>query len=481
MSAGPNTEAPAERDGASESSRPWPLRSLNLFHAAFVVYVVAGLLAMTFVIPPFQKSDEPSHYYRTVSLSNFDLVCTREPDGEYYFYMKRRYAELPAIINTWEVAMRGDQRYDRDWLRADFSRPELNDERRVGDICNLPPIGYLPNALGVLLGKPFENPLPGFYMGRLAGAIFFLGGLLYALAITPARYRLAVYFYGGLPIVLHQVAAISYDAVQLALFPVMFGYIAKFASEPGQIERKHLVLFLAALLVSISIRSMSYVPLLGLFFAIAPMKMAPDRAAYAKVAGIFFGVTTVVTLIFSAIYLPRVGSVPDVDGEVSAQRQLDHVLGDPWGFIEASYKTVENQGEWLLKQTIGVYGWIDAPMPFFPYYLTLFVLGLVFYHVVREDRKILNGWQVAALFGVVAATIATLFLSLYLVWTPVGQDEVLGLQGRYFIGLLPFTMLAVSQLALMAGRRAFVIAMAIVLLCIMFYNMVSAIDLRYYG
>ncbi len=458
------------------------LRSISFFQAIFFTYVIVGLIVMAFVIPPFQKSDEPAHYFRVVSLANLDLTCTKEPDGEYYMYMKRRYADFPVTIHVWDVALMGDVRYDRDWLRADWSRPEFDEDVRVPDICNLPPVGYLPNVVGVWLGMPFENPLVGFHIGRVLGAVFFVVCLAFAIRLTPERYRLPVYFFGGLPIVLHQVSAFSYDTTQLALFPLLFAYVAKFAVEDKRIERRHLLWFLGILLVSVSIRSLSYIPLLALFFAIRPSRIGPSIRGYLTVSGIFFGVTALVTLILSLVYLPRVGAVPEAEGEISAQRQLDHVLGDPWGFVQACYLTFRNQGEWLLLQSMGVFGWIDTPMSYFPYYLGVFVFGLAFYHVFKSDESlVLNRKQIGALFLTIVGTAALLFLSLYLVWTPVEGKEVLGLQGRYFIGLLPFVMFAMSQLALSIGKQRFMNAMILIFICIVLYNMYRAVDLRYYG
>ena len=185
-----------------------------------------GVLAI--MVPPFQKSDEPGHYYRAVSLANGDLVCQKDADGFYYFAMKKRDAEAPLVFHVWDVALQGDQRFDRAWLKADFSDPHYDEIAHVRDYCNLPPIGYIPSALGVFIGKPFESPLFGIYAGRILGGLLFVAGLIWALKVVPERYRLVVYFFAAAPMILHQVTAISYDTTQFALFPVLFAYLARF-------------------------------------------------------------------------------------------------------------------------------------------------------------------------------------------------------------------------------------------------------------
>ncbi|HEY7374388.1 MAG TPA: DUF2142 domain-containing protein, partial [Polyangia bacterium] len=149
-----------------------------------------ALVIFTFLVPPFQKSDEPAHYFRAVSVTNLDFVCSKDARGEYYFAMKRRYATLPDAVHVWDVAFNYNAKFKTEWLRADFSDPALNQQMPVYDICNLPPVGYVPNALGILAGKPFQNPLIGFYLGRIFGAAFFTGAIILALKIVPERYRL---------------------------------------------------------------------------------------------------------------------------------------------------------------------------------------------------------------------------------------------------------------------------------------------------
>jgi uncharacterized membrane protein len=206
-------------------------QQIDFRQALFCVYILVALLIFTFMVPPFQKSDEPAHYFRSISLTNLDLVCTPNADGEYRFEMKSKYAGFPQAINTWDVAFHPHTRFDRDWLNVDWSDPAWDETVEVFDVCNLPAFGYLPNMLGIFLGKPFENPMTGLYLGRVFGALFFVGALIWALRVTPEQYRLPLYFYAAMPTVLHQVSAVSYDAVQLSLFAVMYAYITRFAVE----------------------------------------------------------------------------------------------------------------------------------------------------------------------------------------------------------------------------------------------------------
>ncbi len=353
------------------------LQALGFYPTLFYGYMAVALVIFTFLVPPFQKSDEPSHYYRAVSLTNLDLVCSKDANGQYYFNMKQRYAGLPAEMHVWDVAFQYNKKFDLAWLRTDFSKPFFNETVPVYDTCNLPPVGYVPNALGILAGKPFQNPLIGFYLGRIFGALFFVGAIVLALRIVPERYKLLIYFYAAIPMVLHQVGAISYDAVHLSLFPLLFAYLAKFLTEEGPIGRRDLLIFMGLIWWTINVRSFAYYPLVLLYFLLPWQRVADPFRQYLRLSGAFMGFTAVTTGVFGLLFLTETHLLaPDAFG-ISASSQVKFVLGHPWSFLAASYRTLLIHGELLLRQGIGVFGWIDYAFNFVPYYVAVALVGVL--------------------------------------------------------------------------------------------------------
>jgi uncharacterized membrane protein len=456
------------------------LQALSFYPTLFYGYMAVALVIFTFLVPPFQKSDEPSHYYRAVSLTNLDFVCSKDANGQYYFNMKQRYAGLPAEMHVWDVAFQYNKKFDLAWLRTDFSQPFFNETVPVYDTCNLPPVGYLPNALGILAGKPFQNPLIGFYLGRIFGALFFVGAIVLALRVVPERYKLLVYFYAAIPMVLHQVGAISYDAVHLSLFPLLFAYLAKFLTEEGPIGRRDLLIFMGLIWWTINVRSFAYYPLVLLYFLVPWQRVADPYRRYLRLSGAFMGFTAVTTGVFGLLFLTETHLLaPDAFG-ISASSQVKFVLGHPWSFLAASYRTLLIQGELLLRQGIGVFGWIDYAFNFVPYYVAVALAGLLAYYIAERDVLVLRPQQLLVLWAAILGTVGALFLSLYAVWSPVGAGVVGGLQGRYFVGLLPFAIVAVSQTAVTVGKGRFVQGLALALGLLIVASIFKAVAGRYY-
>ena len=453
---------------------------MNFYATLFWAYVASALILFTFLVPPFQKSDEPAHYFRSVSLTNLDFVCSKDARGEGYFEMKRKYAELADALHVWEVAFMYNAKFKTEWLRADFSDPSFDQTVPVYDVCNLSPAGYLPNALGILAGKPFENPLVGFYLGRVFGALFFCCAIIAALRIVPERYKLLIYLYAAIPMVLHQAGAISYDVVSLSLSPLIFAFLARFMTREEPVERREFLVFTGLLLWSVNVRLVAYVPLLLLAFLIPRSRLSSSLQGYLRLTASYLATAIVTTLALTLLYLN--GSdflAPDAVG-ISASSQLKFVLEHPWHFLAASYRTLQINGDLIMREGFGIFGWIDYAFNFVPYYAGVLVGGLATYYMAERDVLVLSRTQLVVLWSALAGTVAALFLSLYAVWSPVGAGVVGGLQGRYFIGLLPFGVFAVSQTALYVGRRRFMQMLALVLGLFVLASIFKAIEGRYY-
>ena len=457
------------------------LGGARLYRALFWSYITCALLAFAFLMPPFQKNDEPSHYYRAVSLANGDLFCTKDAAGNYYTVIERRYDELPDAVDAFSIASGRTRGFSFSTLGDDFSDPKWREPVRAYEICNLAPPGYLPNVLGVLAGKPFQSPIYGFYLGRAFGALFFAACFLLALRIVPARHAVLLYFYAALPMVLHQVTSFSYDAVQLSLFPLLFAYLSRFLTEDGVIRRRDLAAFMGLLLWTVLIKSFAFYGLLLLYFVIPRHKVAPGLRQYLGVtAG--FGVLTALTVgLFETVYLERSGLIGPQEGAVDPGEQLRFALEHPLHFVEATYRTLQAHGEALIRQAAGVFGWVGFEVNAFVIYLVVVAAGLLCYYLAEHDRVVLPLRQLGALWAAMLVTTGSLFFAMYAVWSPVGADTISGLQGRYFIGLTPFAMLAVSQTAAMAGTgRAWKLLTAGAAVFILISSIV-AIQHRYYS
>jgi uncharacterized membrane protein len=122
----------------------------------------------------------------------------------------------------------------------------------------------------------------------------------------------------------------------------------------------------------------------------------------------------------------------------------------------------------LTFQFIGIFGWLNVPMPVEIYLVAVLLLvsTCVVFRADERSSPIEPTWSLVLL----AITFVLVVTPLYLSWTMVGSDHIEGIQGRYLlptIGLLAVAASAspssrsmsclVSQIAIFAGTCCLVL------------------------
>ncbi len=176
-----------------------------------VFMMVEGVI-LIFGLPPFQKFDETVHFGRTMALSQGQLFCK---DGHF---------EIPIVWDN----LKHDYRFQKVLLEnekfpidtVDFSKKwteeELTQNSKIGG-CGLNLLGYVPNTIGVWATSWTNRPAIVFYGGRVAGFVFLVTMLLWSLRIIDKKFQYLIWFYGLLPMVVHQATSFSYDVVIVSL------------------------------------------------------------------------------------------------------------------------------------------------------------------------------------------------------------------------------------------------------------------------
>ena len=143
-------------------------------------------------------------------------------------------------------------------------------------------------------------------------------------------------------------------------------------------------------------------------------------------------------------------------GAVDEKRQALRLFHHPWVAVELVVRTAMAFGAGLYQQYIGILGWLDASTPQWFYRFIGFAWGLGVCSALLQARFRFCIWAWGQRFGalaIVAATFCGVSLALYMIWTPVGQSLILGLQGRYYLGLSLFLALLLPEIPRHWGAR----------------------------
>ena len=145
-----------------------------------------------------------------------------------------------------------------------------------------------------------------------------------------------------------------------------------------------------------------------------------------------------------SIYRPdRLDLESDID-EFGLLQKLQFLLSNPGQFAAAAITTLDHSAE-MWKQLIGVFGWLDTAMQDWMYPVLSVLLLASFIDNLGFSRPVRARIAIVSLVTVMMYCVSV-FAVFFLTETPIGADRIYGLQGRYFIVVLPVIAVTVSAL-----------------------------------
>jgi len=408
---------------------------------------------LTFALfnPPFRGvPDELAHYLKALALARGELGASATAPANYANLADVLEADPPAPGPALEAlgregalpkkprfsaASRSRRGVDPEGVRASLTEgpsAELAEfHTRAGYAY---PFGYVPQTLGLWLGLTLGlPPLVAFALGRLLTLAVAAAGIYLAIRVAPFGKPLFLLL-ALLPGTLRQTASFSYDALHIAGFFLFTAYVLALAQRPGPLGRGELARLFALSLTG-SLTKPGYF-LMGLLVLVLPRRAFRSARAHAGFAAATVGAGLLLTA------LGRVVLEADTATALKADPagQLAFVLAHPLAFLAAVGRACWANGpRYLESLVLLVPGQADL---FSPWFFVLVALGLVLLLCSLDEAVTLTRTQRVVLLGTSLAQALLVFLSIHLISSPVGHGEVLGIQGRYFLALVPPVVLS---------------------------------------
>ena len=320
------------------------------------------------------------------------------------------------------------------------------------------PIPYLPQAISISAGRACGlAPLALLYLGRLTNALVAVLLLSMAVRITPVC-KPGFLLAAMLPMSVYLYASLSADALILAS-SFLFTALALDACWKKAWATKRLWLALGCAVVFCSVKVV-YAPLLLIAAPVALTAARRSRAVLIQVLLIIVPLVITFAWLYAASNL-----VVAVRPGTGVGAQLQHVLAHPILFAKALVHGFVWNG-FYYRMLVGMFGWLTVPLPTIGYVLPL--IGLIMAGTSFSTQR--PPWFSSIWWAtIVAGCITLVMLALYLYWTVIGNEVVEGVQGRYFIPILPLAAVATSSGLHACGIRvpgAYALAAVAVLACI---------------
>lgn len=445
------------------------------------VFIFMGLFyGLTFLIltPPFQAPDEILHFYKSYHVSEGNFISKKQGDlvGD---WLPLSLTATAASFNR--IAFKPENKVSSNEILSLFHLP-LNRQNRgftnFKAAALYSPLSYLPQATGIFIFRILNpSPLLLMYAGRAFNLLAWLTLIFFAIRTAPV-FKWAFTFIALTPMSLFQAASLSEDPFLNAASLLFIAYLLKGSLEKtGPIDLSELTL-LILLSLMIALAKPGYLFITLLFFLL-PKKRFKNTAYYIAAFGLIFGLSLLASLgwafITKSFFVPNPSNT-----NVIPPQPLSALLSHPFGLIPAVLKTWSANALNYPKQYIGVFGWLDTPLPT---YVWASILGILILVALFDKNPMMpiSIQKKILMFDVFLITSFIIFLSLHIVNTTVSGIITRG-QGRYFIPIAPLLFLLLYNLRIRWNLREKPMTLDIALIAMNMLLCSSVITLfkRYY-
>jgi uncharacterized membrane protein len=309
-----------------------------------------------------------------------------------------------------------------------------------------PPL-LLPQALVMRYFGRSErwSALTTFYACRIVSLLSFLTLAWLAVHLIPfGKWTLAIL--ASSPVVVLQASTVSADAISNGIAFLFIG------ASLALVHRKELywrewIAFVFLFLI-LFWGKLNIVPLAVLPFLL--LKPSNFKMRYGYVLLVLVAVVLLLAEVagWNLVAYSRLHTAPTGTDPIG---QIRFLLDKPLEFLGILASQIWTKAADYFRDWIAIYGYNYWPVPRYTYYIYAAALLISLFQATDEEN-ISRGIRIGLIVVFVIAYLATI-LSLYLTFTPVGSHQVEGVQGRYFVTVMPLLFLALCGLPLFKKIR----------------------------
>ena len=400
----------------------------NKFYVLLLIY----LIPILFIIPALEVPDEPSHFYSAYNISQNLL----DADVENTLSVPKNFDCLNyAGIEKHDVVEDMNKVFS---CLKNEKNIKINRMYNVSNHANKTYAGYISTAAGVKTADTVSNsPFIIFFSGRLFNMIISFIIIFIAIKITP-KYKKIILFVATMPMFVQQMCSVSYDAILNAICLLYFAYCIRLIYNNKKVNIKDNIILTLLLYVIYTIKPV-YLPIAVLILFIPKENYKNSIRKILNFMLIFISILLIDKFITSFVFT-QIGNTNNDMGDM----QLKYLLDNPLRIFPIALKTFKIYGTFYLQGLVGYFGWFKFHLwNVFVYFdiLVLLMISLseknILYYKIKRNyilKKIL-------LLIMILISVAGIFGAMYLYWSKYKLDYVDGVQGRYFLPLLPFIAL----------------------------------------
>lgn len=415
-------------------------KPLFRFLLLFVVFILG--LALTVMIPHFAKPDEPLHFKKAVEVAH----------GKFFCFQKKEYYSQYDFNYLYDTAGRYNLTGNPHTLPLSLYKVPIFENKKINlkeqaHYCHFPPFAYIFLAVGIKLGMFFSfHPLITFYSGRLLNFLI-LFAIISLILLKEKKYFWLFFIPLSLPQTLHQLGAYSYDGVTIiAAFLSFYYYLQKFS-------KKNFILLILFITIAIISKNFLYITMtilpIAYYFKNSQFK---NKLVLPILWGMVLFFAYYVISIFQNLTKKSVYESP-----ISSFIQLKVIVDNPLYFIEVFLNTLKEKQFFYINSLIGNLEWLGFSLDYVIYFLYFFLIIKIIVDLSKADiikSGNLREFLILTLLNLLQIFI--IFFFMYLTWTNAGSTQIEGVQGRYFLPILPLFIYAIAGFLTKLFKKEFI-------------------------
>lgn len=440
--------------------------------------IAAAAIGCALLLPPLSGPDESAHYATVYRYSN--ILLGLEDASAAPKSRSMGLVSYDTLYRAEDAEMMNDYNsYTPDW--AGLYAPAYEDFSvfsqdagtvRDGHLSTPYAIfGYLPAILGLTLGRVLGlSAVLAAFTARLFNLL--LCAALIARAIKKSELLPRVPLFVALfPMTLHLIGTLSPDGLWVAVGFTAYLEFSKLCAADQPLRAQDTVPFA----MTCALASM----MKGVFAPLCLLVLLPGMKRYRAKKDFYLSGLLALAATFTALLaanLPAIRAALSGAGAYYGDAvPLSEVLASPGEYILMFLRSVLYDVP-MLALTMAGYslGAFAVQLPSYLYAACFPLIALLAALPMRGDKEISVAGR-AFLIPIALLTLLPAYGAMLLWWTPRGSGRILGVQGRYFLPVLPFGLAALSGLK--ARRIDFegaLFAAAVCLVCFALVNLAGA-------
>lgn len=446
-----------------------------------VFLVTGGMLALIYMLllPPLSVPDEEVHLKQAYEYTS--RIMGREASKHGTVVMDKEDFHAMQMFETTPSL----PEYDR--LKDEI----LKSGRESGTIeiphtdTRAPAVVYVPGMIGILLGRILGlNGILVIYLGRICSILFYLMTMYWFIRLANFA-RAAAFVIAVLPMTVQQCCSYSYDSVVIEFVFLYLALLFRLIYEKQAIKRSQIAAYALFMILLSVCKGGMYMPL-----CLLTLLIPADRFYGRKKKIIFTGCMAaaavaafLTTALRNVLYVVNPTAQQTADAYLAGENYgVAGLLADPMEFILLSVRTLFLSGSTFLENMFGSQlGWLDINVSRIVVYGMLLLTGLSILQMengssysslsvtIRQKRMFLL---------VIALSAAMVFATMFISWTPRESTEIFGIQGRYFLPLLPLVLMLFhgKSITIKKDISRKIMFSAVCLQCVAIYDILLSLE-----